>query len=233
MSKKQLIILFIFLYSSLCADTFSLLTNKKYDEAEKALHTQLQTAPDDVLALYNSGVLAEKNDKIGDAVFYYIQALASAPTFSEAQQNLNIIAKKHHLTIPKRVTQPTELLHPFFLLMGVVFLSIFFIIWNLFKPHWKIKVALVPLILTTLLLGFWLVGKYQNYSAYSFAVVRTKHQLMSGPDSSLTAVSSLKEGEIVRLFAISGKWSKVESAQDGVEGWVSSAALGMIQRSYK
>jgi len=231
--KKQLFIILFLLSATLFGDTFSLLTAGKYEEAETQLHAQLQKNPADALALYNMGVLSEKKEKVGDAVFYYVQTLAIAPTFSEAQNNLSGIAEKQSLTIPKRAIQPTQLLQPFFLLMGVVSLFVLLLIWHMFKPNWKIKVALIPLILIVLLLSSWFIGKYHDYQSYSFAVVRTADELKSGPDRALSSVGSLKEGEVVRILAISGKWCKVESVQDNVEGWVSLPDLGIIQRSYR
>ncbi|MCK5807406.1 hypothetical protein KAH37_00325 [bacterium] len=231
--KKYLFITLLLLATTLFGTTFSLLTEGKYDEAAVQLKAELQKEPSDALALYNLGVLSEKQGKIGDAVFYYIQTLSIAPTFSEAHNNLNIIADRQNLAIPKRVQQPTKLLHSFFLLMAVFSLFVLLLIWLMFRPHWKIRVALIPVVLIILLLSSWFVGKYSDYQESSFAVVRIANDLKSGPDRALSTVGSLKEGEVIRILAISGKWCKVESVQDNVEGWVSYTNLGIIQRSYR
>lgn len=233
MIKQILFISLLLLSFSLFSSSFSLLTEGKLDEAKKELEAHIITDSDDPLALYNLGVISEKSGDVGDAVFYYIRALTIAPTFSEAEHNLNTLTEKHNLTFPKQILKPATLLTPFFLLMGAIYLFVFLLIWHLFRPHWKIKIALVPLILIIILLSSWVIGKQSDYTSSSIAVIRAGDDLKSGPDSSLSNVGTLKEGEVVRILAISGKWCKVESVQDNVEGWVSRLSLGMIERSYQ
>ena len=233
MIKQILFISLLLLSFSLVSNSFSLLTEGKLEEAKKELEEQIATDSSNPLALYNLGVISEKSGDVGDAVFYYVRALSIAPTFSEAEHNLNRLAEKNNLTVPKQTLKPARLLTPFFLLMGAIYLFVFLLIWHLFKPQWKIKIALVPLILIILLLFSWFIGKQSDYTASSIAIIRVGNELKSGPDSSLSNVGTLKEGEVVRILAISGKWCKVESVQDNVEGWVSRPSLGMIERSYR
>ena len=74
---------------------------------------------------------------------------------------------------------------------------------------------------------------YMNYDENlkeNWAVAIKGEVLRSGPDSSLSEIGRVKEGEIISVVSSSGQWYKVKGFQDNVEGWVEFGSIRAVKR---
>ncbi len=229
----RILIPFLILFSAFLAqaDAFDLYIKKDYRGAAEALEKELATNKDNPLTLYNLGVTAEKLGKPGHAVYYYLQALQAAPALSEARANLDALVKTRVIEIPKAINTSNNgigiLLIAFFVSL---YLFALLLIIYIFKPNWKLRLALLPAFLIAVLFTTLFILRYRDLSSEMYAVVLNAQEIKSGPDEALTTVGKLRDGEIIEIKNISGTWVRARSFQDNIEGWVDAKSIRQLQR---
>jgi len=212
-------------------DWFDAYTTGDSSAARAALEQELTARPFDPLLHYNLGVIAEKEERRGEALYHYLQALQAAPDFAEARNNLDLLAEDLHVTIPSHLLEKGGDLSLVMILFFIaLYLFVFVLIWHLVRPDWRRRLALVPLFMFLLLAAFLFADRYREHARQRYAVVVTAQTLRGGPDEALSAVGAVHEGEVTALIGASGGWAKVRSLQDNVEGWVAASQIRYVTR---
>ncbi len=225
--KKILALIFILAPIFLAAESsFDLFVKKDYEGAEKKLQEQLEKESENPLTHFNLAVVEEKQEKKGLALYHYLQTLQIAPDLSEARNNMGLLSRDLGVKIPKTLTEQ----HSEFSAVVVaffIFLYIFtaLLIRFIFKPGWKVKIALIPALMFLLLASIGFIYKYREVQTLNYAVIVTATDIMTGPDAALSSTGRLKEGEIVTVVDISSGWAKLKSFQSHLEGWVDLSAI--------
>ncbi|HSA33335.1 MAG TPA: hypothetical protein P5077_06370 [bacterium] len=212
-------------------DLFDAYTGGDHAAAADILQDRLTERPHDPLLHYNLGVVEERRGNRGAAVHHYLQALQAAPAFPEARNNLDLLTAELHVTVPKQLTEPSSGLAavaaPFFLFL---YLFVFALIRHLFRPAWKLRLALIPLFMFTVLFATLFVMRYRAAGMPVYAVALSAGEMRSGPDAALTAVGKVKEGEVLEIAATSDGWAKTKSFQDNIEGWLPASRIHHLTR---
>jgi len=213
------------------ADLFELYAKKDYAAAAGSLEKELTQKPFDPLVHYNLGVIVQKQGHRGEALHHYLQALQAAPDLKEARNNLDTLATDLHVTIPKRLTEPGGDIVPVMLLF-LVFLYLFVgtLLVYLARPGWKLRLMLVPLFMLMVLFAVLFVGRYRDTGTQLYAVAVAAGELKSGPDTALTAVGKVREGEVLEITSASEGWLKAKSFQDNIEGWIHASQIRHLTR---
>jgi len=232
LTLSTLLLFSIFIVSSLgAAPALDAFVKKDYDKAKSHLLDELDKNGHSPLLYYNLGVTSEKLGMNGDAVYYYLQSLQMAPGFPEVLNNLEIITKRDNIKIPGLLKESGDALFITILLFfGSLYLFIFMLIFFIFKPGWKIKIALIPTFLLLILFTSLFIYRYRDAKADNYAVVINERELKSGPDEALTGIGNVEEGEILIVKDISGGWVKTKSFRDNVEGWIDMKYIKHILR---
>ncbi len=234
--RKSALFLFLFvLFSSLGAaeDGFSLYLNKNYKEAYIAFNEQFISSSGDPLYAYNLGVTATAMGQKGSAVYFYIQALQRAPELPEAKNNLKILAGEMNITIPQVLLEPVHSVD-YLLIIFLISIYLFSILVSVlcFRNDWRIKTALLPVFLVMTVSAAMYFINYEEENRINWAVAVSGDSLRSGPDSSLTEIGKIREGEIINVVSSSGSWYKVKSFQDNVEGWIELKSIRAVMRGH-
>ncbi|HOW52138.1 MAG TPA: hypothetical protein PLV42_08880 [bacterium] len=231
MKRLACLLILIVTLPVVAADLFELYGKKDYRAAEEALNAQLDRDPFDPLSHYNLGVVAQKQGRRGTALYHYLQALQAAPDLKEARNNLDTLATDLHVTIPKRLTEPGGDIVPVMLLFFLfLYLFVGTLLAYLARPGWKLRLMLVPLFMLTVLFAVLFVVRYRDTGAQLYAVALTAAELKSGPDTALTAVGKVREGEVLEMTAASEGWIKAKSFQDNIEGWIHAPQIRHLTR---
>lgn len=235
--KNMIFAVFIVMLASVTVfadDGFSLYLKKDYKGAYKEFNEKLAASDGDPLYSYNLGVTANAMGLTGEAVYFYLQTLQRAPELTEAKNNLAAISSKNGLTIPVTLMEPARSVD---IVLIIFFISVYIfailVSMMFFSPDWKIKTAMLPVFLVMAVTAVLFFTHNDSQSREVWGVVVKSGELKSGPDESLTAIGSIKEGEIVNIVISSGSWYKVKSFQDNVEGWVDLSRIRAIMRGYK
>ncbi|MBO4711436.1 SH3 domain-containing protein [bacterium] len=230
---KKIIFFCLLVFSSLlfAEDGFSLYIKKDYQGAYNAFYSKFSENSDDPLYSYNLGVTSEALGRKGEALYFYLQALQNAPDFSEAKNNLNIVEKDLGITVPKSLTTPVFAVD-WLLILFLVSLYAFAILLAVicFKSDWRLKIMLLPVFLIMCVTSTLYYMNYNENLKENWAVAIKGAVLRSGPDSSLSEIGRIKEGEIINLVSSSGQWYKVKGFQDNVEGWVELNSIRAVKR---
>lgn len=232
MMKKMISALVILLSLALFAeDGFSLYIKKDYQGAYKAFYSKFAENSADPLYSYNLGVTSEALGRKGEALYFYLQSLQNAPDFPEAKNNLDIVAKDLEVTIPQALTNPVFALD-WLLILFFISLYAFAILIALicFKSDWRLKIMLLPVFLVMCVSATLYYMNYNENLKENWAVAIKGETLRSGPDSSLSEIGKIKEGEIINVVSSSGTWYKVKGFQDNVEGWVELGSIRAVKR---
>ena len=232
MMKKMILALVILISSALFAeDGFSLYIKKDYQGAYNAFYSKFAKNSADPLYSYNLGVTSEALGRKGEALYFYLQSLQNAPDFPEAKNNLDIVAKDLEVAIPQVLTNPVFALD-WLLIMFFVSLYAFalLIVLICFKSDWRLKIMLLPVFLIMCVSASLYYMNYNENLKENWAVAVKGEVLRSGPDSSLSEIGRLKEGEIINVVSSSGSWYKVKGFQDNVEGWVELGSIRAVKR---
>jgi tetratricopeptide (TPR) repeat protein len=234
--KKFIFIALFFLFNlSVYAveDGFDLYVQKKYEAAFDVFNRNFVSTDGDPLYAYNLGVTSNALNKKGEALYFYLQALQMAPGFSEAHNNLDIVAKELNVVIPEKLLEPVYAVD-YILIVFLVSLYAFSILLSIlfFRNDWRIKTALLPVFLIMSVCAILYFIKYQEENSNIWAVVIEGSSMKSGPDDSLKEISKVKEGEIINIVTSSGSWYKVKSFQDNIEGWVKIDNIREIMRGH-
>ena len=232
MMKKIISALVILLSSALFAeDGFSLYIKKDYQGAYNAFYSKFAENSADPLYSYNLGVTSEALGRKGEALYFYLQSLQNAPDFPEAKNNLDIVAKDLEVAIPQALTNPVFALD-WLLIMFFVSLYAFalLIVLICFKSDWRLKIMLLPVFLVMCVSASLYYMNYNENLKENWAVAVKGEVLRSGPDSSLSEIGKIKEGEIINVVSSSGSWYKVKGFQDNVEGWVELSSIRAVRR---
>jgi len=210
---------------------FDAYTAGDYARARGVLEQHLLQHPSDPLIHYNLGVVAEKEGRRGAAVYHYLQALQAAPAFKEARNNLEALTGELHVTIPSSLLdQSGDLWWTMILFFVTFYLFTAVLLWHLLRPNWKRRLALVPIVMLMALFAFLFASRYHAQTRLRYAVAQSAQTLRSGPDSALSGVGTVREGEIVEIGDTSGEWTKIRGFQDNIEGWVPSLQVRHIIR---
>lgn len=230
---RTLTLAVILLCSALLAadELFDAYTGGDHATAADILQKRLAERPHDPLLHYNLGVVKERHGERGAAVYHYLQALQAAPSFPEARNNLDLLTGELHVTVPKQLTEPSgglaAVVIPFFLFL---YLFVFALIRYLFRPGWKLRLALIPLFMFTVLFATLFVMRYRAVGTPVYAVALSEDEMRSGPDAALTVVGKVKEGEVLEIAATSSGWVKTKSFQDNIEGWLPASRIHHLTR---
>lgn len=232
MMKKIFLTLVILISSALFAeDGFSLYIKKDYPGAYNAFYSKFAGNSDDPLYSYNLGVTSEALGRKGEALYFYLQALQNAPDFAEAKNNLGIVVSELGIAVPTALTTPVFaadwLLILFFISLYAFALLIVLIC---FKSDWRLKIMLLPVFLIMCVSATLYYMNYNENLKENWAVAIKSEVLRSGPDSSLSEIGKLKEGEIINVVSSSGSWYKIKGFQDNVEGWVELGSIRAVKR---
>ncbi|MBO4698563.1 SH3 domain-containing protein [bacterium] len=232
MMKKMISALVILLSLALFAeDGFSLYIKKDYQGAYNAFYSKFVENSADPLYSYNLGVTSEALGRKGEALYFYLQSLQNAPDFPEAKNNLDIVAKDLEVTIPQALTNPVFALD---WLLVIFFVSLYafalLIVLICFKSDWRLKIMLLPVFLVMCVSASLYYMNYNENLKENWAVAIKGEVLRSGPDSSLSEIGKIKEGEIINVVSSSGTWYKVKGFQDNVEGWVELGSIRAVKR---
>ena len=232
MMKKTILILALFFSVSLSADDgFSLYIKKDYQGAYNAFYLKFAENSADPLYSYNLGVTSEALGRKGEALYFYLQSLQNAPDFPEAKNNLDIVAKDLEVTIPQTLTTPVFALD-WLLILFFISLYAFAVLIALicFKSDWRLKIMLLPVFLIMCVSATLYYMNYNENLKENWAVAVKGEVLRSGPDSSLSEIGKIKEGEIINVVSSSGTGYKVKGFQDNVEGWVELGSIRAVKR---
>ncbi|MGI6393427.1 MAG: tetratricopeptide repeat protein [bacterium] len=234
--RKSVVAAFLILFFTFLGaddDGFVLYLNKDYKGAYNKFSEQFINSGGEPLYAYNLGVTADALEERGEAVYFYIQALQMAPQFSEAKNNLQILAKEMNIALPQVLVEPD---YPVDYLMILFFVSIYLfaalLSLSCFKNDWRIKTALLPVFLIMAVSAFMSYMKYEEENKVNWAVVVKDDSLKSGPDASLSEIGRVKEGEIINIVSSSGSWYKVKSFQDNLEGWIELKQIRAVARGH-
>ncbi len=230
--KRLLGILLLLAALPLCADDlFELYAKKDHRAAQALVEKELAQRPFDPLLHYNLGVIAEKQGQKGDALHHYLQALQAAPDLKEARNNIDLLAAELHVTVPKRLTEKSGDIAPVMILFFVfLYLLIGALLLYMLRPGWKLRLLLVPLFMLTVLFAVLFFTRYRDTGAQLYAVAVTAAELKSGPDTALTAVGKVREGEVLEISGASVGWLKAKSFQDNIEGWIHAPQIRHLTR---
>ena len=232
MMKKIFLTLVILISSALFAeDGFSLYIKKDYAGAYNAFYSKFAGNSDDPLYSYNLGVTSEALGRKGEALYFYLQALQNAPDFAEAKNNLGIVVSELGIAVPTALTTPV-FAADWLLILFFVSLYAFaqLIVLICFKSDWRLKIMLLPVFLIMCVSATLYYMNYNENLKENWAVAIKGEVLRSGPDSSLSEIGKLKEGEIINVVSSSGSWYKVKGFQDNVEGWVELGSIRAVKR---
>ncbi len=232
MMKKIFLTLVILISSALFAeDGFSLYIKKDYTGAYNAFYSKFAENSDDPLYSYNLGVTSEALGRKGEALYFYLQALQNAPDFAEAKNNLGIVVSELGITIPTTLTTPVFAADWLLILFFVsLYAFALLIVLICFKSDWRLKIMLLPVFLIMCVSATLYYMNYNENLKENWAVAIKGEVLRSGPDSSLSEIGKLKEGEIINVVSSSGSWYKVKGFQDNVEGWVELGSIRAVKR---
>jgi len=233
--KKMILSLFVFfLFSTLFADdAFTFYLNKDYQKSYDSLYSLFSEESDNPLYSYNLGVVSSKLGKRGESLYFYLQSLQNSPDFGEARNNLEIVAGDLGVTVPKKLLEPlyaVDITLILFFISLYVFAALLSILC--FKNDWRIKITLLPVFLFTCVTASLYYFNYTERTRETWAVVVAAEPLRSGPDSSLSEIGAVKEGEVINILYSSGSWYKVKSFQDNVEGWIDLKAIRALKRGH-
>ncbi len=226
-------ILLLFLFHSLLfAETsFDAFKKKDFLNTEKLLLQEMAEKGESALLLYNLGVTSEKRGNQGYAAYYYIQSLQYAPEFKEARQNLDIITKNSGIKIPATLLNHSSAFFVTVLFFaGTLYLFTIMLIFFMWNPSWKIKIALIPAFMILIFASALFVYRYRDMNAVSYAVAVVDTEQKSGPDTSMSSLGKIKKGEVLIVLDVSGNWAKTESFQDHSEGWIDLNAVKNIRK---
>ncbi len=213
------------------ADLFERYAKKDYRGAQELVEKELAQRPFDPLLHYDLGVIAEKQGQKGAALHHYLQALQAAPDLKEARNNLDLLAGELHVTVPKRLTEKSGDIAPVMILFFVfLYLLIGTLLLYMLRPGWKLRLLLVPLFMLTVLFAVLFFVRYRDTGAQLYAVAVTAAELKSGPDTALTAVGKVREGEVLEISGASVGWLKAKSFQDNIEGWIYAPQIRPLTR---
>lgn len=232
MMKKIFLTLVILISSALFAeDGFSLYIKKDYQGAYKAFYSKFAENSDDPLYSYNLGVTSEALGRKGEALYFYLQALQNAPDFAEAKNNLGIVVSELGIAVPTALTTPVFAADWLLILFFVsLYAFALLIVLICFKSDWRLKIMLLPVFLIMCVSATLYYMNYNENLKENWAVAIKGEVLRSGPDSSLSEIGKLKEGEIINVVSSSGSWYKVKGFQDNVEGWVELGSIRAVKR---
>lgn len=232
MMKKIFLTLVILISSALFAeDGFSLYIKKDYLGAYKAFYSKFAENSDDPLYSYNLGVTSEALGRKGEALYFYLQALQNAPDFAEAKNNLGIVVSELGIAVPTALTTPVFAADWLLILFFVsLYAFALLIVLICFKSDWRLKIMLLPVFLIMCVSATLYYMNYNENLKENWAVAIKGEVLRSGPDSSLSEIGKLKEGEIINVVSSSGSWYKVKGFQDNVEGWVELGSIRAVKR---
>lgn len=232
MMKKIFLTLVILISSALFAeDGFSLYIKKDYQGAYKAFYSKFAENSDDPLYSYNLGVTSEALGRKGEALYFYLQALQNAPDFAEAKNNLGIVVSELGIAVPTALTTPVFAADWLLILFFVsLYAFALLIVLICFKSDWRLKIMLLPVFLIMCVSATLYYMNYNENLKENWAVAIKSEVLRSGPDSSLSEIGKLKEGEIINVVSSSGSWYKVKGFQDNVEGWVELGSIRAVKR---
>ncbi len=230
---KKIIFLLLFVFSSLLSadDGFSLYIKKDYTGAYNAFYSKFAENNGDPLYSYNLGVTSEALGRKGEAFYFYLQALQNAPDFSEAKNNLEIVKQELGVAVPTMLTTPVFAVD-WLLILFFVSLYAFAVLIALIclASDWRLKIMLLPVFLIMCVSATLYYMNYNENLKENWAVAIKGEVLRSGPDSSLSEIGKLKEGEIINVVSSSGSWYKVKGFQDNVEGWVELGSIRAVKR---
>ena len=230
---KKIISALVFLLSLalFAEDGFSLYIKKDYTGAYNAFYSKFAENSADPLYSYNLGVTSEALGRKGEALYFYLQALQNAPDFAEAKNNLGIVVSDLGITMPTALTTPVFALD---WLLILFFISLYafalLIVLICFKSDWRLKIMLLPVFLVMCVSATLYYMNYDENLKENWAVAIKGEVLRSGPDSSLSEIGKIKEGEIINVVSSSGTWYKVKGFQDNVEGWVELGSIRAVKR---
>jgi len=232
MMKKIFLTLIILISSALFAeDGFSLYIKKDYAGAYNAFYSKFAENSDDPLYSYNLGVTSEALGRKGEALYFYLQALQNAPDFAEAKNNLGIVVSELGIAVPTALTTPVFAADWLLILFFVsLYAFALLIVLICFKSDWRLKIMLLPVFLIMCVSASLYYMNYNENLKENWAVAIKGEVLRSGPDSSLSEIGKLKEGEIINVVSSSGSWYKVKGFQDNVEGWVELGSIRAVKR---
>lgn len=230
---KRLLCLLLLLATlpAVAGDLFELYAKKDLRGAQELLEKELAQKPFDPLLHYNLGVIAEKQERKGDALHHYLQALQAAPDLKEARNNLDLLAGELHVTVPKRLTEKNGDIAPVMMLFFLfLYLLVGALLLYMLRPGWKLRLLLVPLFMLTVLFAALFFVRYRDTGAQLYAVSVTAAELKSGPDAALTPVGKVREGEVLEISGASEGWLKAKSFQDNIEGWIHAPQIRHLTR---
>ena len=119
-------------------------------------------------------------------------------------------------------------------LLVIFFISLYafalLIVLICFKSDWRLKIMLLPVFLVMCVSASLYYMNYNENLKENWAVAIKGEVLRSGPDSSLSEIGKIKEGEIINVVSSSGSWYKVKGFQDNVEGWVELGSIRAVKR---
>ena len=233
MMKKIIFLLCLSAFSSLlfAEDGFSLYIKKDYTGAYNAFYSKFAENSNDPLYSYNLGVTSEALGRKGEALYFYLQSLQNAPDFPEAKNNFDIVVHDLGIAVPKTLTTPVFAADGLLILFFVsLYAFALLIVLICFKSDWRLKIMLLPVFLIMCVSASLYYMNYNENLKENWAVAIKGEVLRSGPDSSLSEIGRLKEGEIINVVSSSGQWYKVKGFQDNVEGWVELSSIRAVKR---
>lgn len=204
---------------------------KDYHKAETIFLNELKQDPDNPLLLYNLGVVSEKEELYGHAVYFYLQTLQVAPDFKEAEHNLKILEENLSLKIPHSLMEknaPLEI--PLVLFMLSIYFVVAALIFFMFKPSWKIKIALIPLFTAAIFFTAFFLYRHNEYYSVKTAIALFQTDLKSGPDNALTSIGKTGEGDTLIVEETNNGWARVKNFKTNEEGWLEIQNMALLKR---
>lgn len=227
-----IVVIFVIMPVIYASDSgFDAYVAKDYHKAETLFLSELKKDEDNPLLLYNLGVVSEKEELYGHAVYFYLQALQTAPDFKEPVHNLKILEESLSLKIPHSILAkdaPLEI--PLILFMFSIYIVALMLVVFMFKPSWKIKIALIPLFTAAIFFTAFFLYRHNEYYSVKTAITLFQVDLKSGPDSALTSIGKTGEGDPLIVEETNNGWARVKNFKTNEEGWLEIQNMALLKR---
>jgi hypothetical protein len=205
-------------------------TAGKFDQARADYAQLAATGNVSPELFYNLGNTYLKLDDKGRAVLNFKRALALAPAFEPAKQNLNLVLQTAGVEPDQETLASWFANYPdLWKLVGSIFFWVLaydgysWFVWPRFRPVSKISLAVaIPCAVVCLTIAFWIGDGARSPDLA--VVINPSVDVRYGPANGSRVTVTLGLGESVRLVTERGAWTLCQTAA-GIAGWLPSNAV--------
>jgi hypothetical protein len=198
-----------------------------FTEAQEAFARAVEAAPDAPDAWANYGTASWAAGDTAAAVFGWRQGLAIQPSAADLQTRTAGV-RVEAAGSPGWV--PGVPRNAMAVLFATLWLAAWTFAWMSSRPaaahRWTSRVA-TPLAACAIIVGLVSIEVQSRIAGTRLAVVRRAGTLTSDPAIGLDRGPNVGTGEIVRVAARRGMWTRVEASGDR-EGWIASSLLARL-----